>query len=173
MDHSTQTIVEFADALTYEHLTPACIREARKTPGRLNRLRVWRFRQPARPHRAQVCGVHKRTRLRGVLGLARTLSQRLGTPGYLCVDDAVMEKRFAKLSAWAAWTYAFGREAHSLWLPYRPAVLDQRSDRVWRIPVALRLWRPQRSCAPGRYQKKTELVEAMLRELVAAGCPAA
>jgi SRSO17 transposase len=44
---------------------------------------------------------------------------------------------------------------------------------VWRIPVAFRLWRPQRNCAPGHYQKKTELVETMLRELVAAGCPAA
>jgi len=44
---------------------------------------------------------------------------------------------------------------------------------TWRIPVAFRLWRPQRTCAAGRYQKKTQLVQTMLRELVAAGWPAA
>jgi SRSO17 transposase len=46
-------------------------------------------------------------------------------------------------------------------------------DGTWRIPVAFRVWRPKRSCAPGRYQKKTQLVVTMLQELVAAGCSAA
>ena len=44
---------------------------------------------------------------------------------------------------------------------------------AWRVPVAFRLWRPKRTAAPGRYQKKTQLVVTMLREVVAAGCPAA
>jgi SRSO17 transposase len=47
---------------------------------------------------------------------------------------------------------------------------------TWRMPVACRVWRPKRSCAPGRYQryqKKTQLVVALLRAVRAAGCPAA
>jgi hypothetical protein len=39
--------------------------------------------------------------------------------------------------------------------------------------VAFRVWRPKRSCAPGRDRKKTELVVTLPRGVVAAGCPAA
>ena len=44
---------------------------------------------------------------------------------------------------------------------------------TWRVPVAFRVWRPKRSCAPRRYQKKTDLVVTTLHEVVAAGCPLA
>jgi hypothetical protein len=133
---------------------------------------------PARCHDAlnrllRTMPLSTRTLMRGLLGLAQALSRRLGTPGYLCVDDVVIEKRFAKLLAWAAWTYSFAdkRKVYGCHI----VLLCWTSDPtgLWRIPVAFRLWRPQRSCTPGRYQKKTELVETMLREVVAAGCPAA
>src|SRR2546428_10216921 len=38
---------------------------------------------------------------------SQVLSQQLGTPGYLCVDDVVLAKPFAKRLPWAAWTYSF------------------------------------------------------------------
>jgi hypothetical protein len=39
------------------------------------------------------------------------------------------------------------------------------------IPVAFRLWRPKRSCAPAAYQTKLQLAAQMLTELVAARLP--
>jgi SRSO17 transposase len=39
----------------------------------------------------------------------------------------------------------------------------------WRIPLAFRLWRPKRSCAPHAYQTKLRLAEAMLKEVVGSG----
>ena len=109
----------------------------------------------------------------GLIAFARHLSQRPGTPGYVCVDDVVLEKPFAKRLPWAAWTYSHAKKQKVYGC--HVVLLSWTSDPAgtWRIPVAFRLWRPKRSCAPGRYQKKTELVVAMLREVVASGCPAA
>jgi DDE superfamily endonuclease len=47
-------------------------------------------------------------------------------------------------------------------------VLWCSTDGRWRIPVAFRLWRPKRSCAPHHYQTKLQLAAGMLTELVAA-----
>jgi DDE superfamily endonuclease len=133
---------------------------------------------PAREHDAlnrllRTLPLSTRALLAGMLLLVHALSQALGLPGYLVVDDVVIEKRFAKRLPWAAWTYSFAlkRKVYGCHL----VLLSWTSDPTgrWRIPVAFRLWRPKRSCRPGRYQKKTELVVAMLREVVAAGCPAA
>lgn len=87
--------------------------------------------------------------------------------------DVVPEKPFAKRLPWAAWTYSFAkkRKVYGCHIVLVSWISDPTGR--WRIPVAFRLWRPKRTCALGRYQKKTELVGAMLRELVAAGCPAA
>ena len=108
-----------------------------------------------------------------LLGLAAGLSRALGTPGYLVVDDVVIEKAFAKRLPWAAWTYSYAKKRKVYGCHI--VLVSWTSDPTgrWRLPVAFRLWRPKRTCAPGRYQKKTELVVVMLRELVAAGCPAA
>ena len=99
--------------------------------------------------------------------------RRLGTLGYLCVDDVVLEKPFAKLLPWAAWTYSHAKKQQVYGC--HVVLLSWTSDPMgtWRIPVAFRVWRPKRRCAPGRYQKKTDLVVTMLREVVAAGCPVA
>ena len=45
------------------------------------------------------------------------------------------------------------------------------TDGGYRIPVAFRLWRPKRSCAPAAYQTKLQLAARMLTELVAARLP--
>jgi hypothetical protein len=114
-----------------------------------------------------------RALLAGAGWLVVALSQALATPGYLVVDDVVIEKPFARRLPWAAWTYSFAKKRKVYGCHI--VLLSWTSDPTggWRIPVAFRLWRPKRTCAPGRYQKKTELVVRMLRELVAAGCPAA
>jgi DDE superfamily endonuclease len=135
-------------------------------------------RLPARSHDAlnrllRVMPLSTRALLGGLIVLARRLSQRLGTPGYLVVDDVVIEKPFAKRLPWAAWTYSFAKKRKVYGC--HVVLLSWTSDPAgtWRIPIAFRLWRPKRSCAPGRYQKKTELVVGMLRAVIAAGCPVA
>src|SRR5215208_4330916 len=133
---------------------------------------------PARQHDAlnrllRTVPLSTRALLAGTLHLVAGLSRTLRTRGYLVVDDVVIEKPFAKRLPWAAWTYSFAKKRKVYGCHI--VLLSWSSDSTgrWRIPVAFRLWRPKRSCTPGRYQKKTELVVAMLRELVAAGCPAA
>jgi hypothetical protein len=135
-------------------------------------------RLPARSHDAlnrllRVMPLSTRALMAGLIGLARRLSQRLGTLGYLVVDDVVIEKPFARRLPWAAWTYSFAKKRKVYGC--HVVLLSWTSDPqgTWRIPVAFRLWRPKRSCAPRHYQKKTELVVTMLQEVVAAGCPAA
>jgi hypothetical protein len=133
---------------------------------------------PARCHDAlnrllRTVPLSTRALLRGLIGFVRVLGRRLGTPGYLCVDDVVVEKPFAKRLRWASWTYSFAKKRTVYGC--HVVLLSWTSDPAgtWRVPVAFRLWRPKRTCAAGRYRKKTELVAAMLREVVAAGCPAA
>jgi hypothetical protein len=132
---------------------------------------------PARGHDAlnrllRTMPLSTRALMGGLILLARQLGGRLGAAGYLVVDDVVLEKRFAQRLPWAAWTYSFAekRKVYGCHV----VLLSWTSDPSGRgrLPVAFRLWRPKRSCAPGRYRKKTELVADMLREVVAAGCPA-
>src|SRR5436190_5005894 len=133
---------------------------------------------PARCHDAlnrllRTMPLSTRALMAGLLWFARHLSQRLGTPGYLCVDDVVLEKPFAKRLPWAAWTssHAKQQKVYGVHVVRRSWTSDPAG--TWRIPVAFRIWRPKRACAPGHDHKKTDLVVTMLREVVAAGCPAA
>jgi hypothetical protein len=91
-------------------------------------------------------------------------------PGYLCLDDVVVEKAFAKQLPWAGWTYSFAKK-RKVYGMHIVVVLWCSTDRRWRIPVAYRLWRPKRSCAPHHYQTKLQLAAGMLTELVAARLP--
>lgn len=154
------------------YITGLVLLDARQTQPRISE------RLPARSHDAlnrllRVMPLSTRALMGGLLAFARHLSQRLGTAGYLCVDDVVIEKPFAKRLPWAAWTYSHAKKQKVYGV--HVVLLSWTSDPAgtWRIPVAFRVWRPKRSCAPGHYQKKTQLVVTMLRELVAAGCPAA
>jgi hypothetical protein len=154
------------------YVTGLALLDARPSQTRISQV------LPAREHDAlnrllRTAPLSTRALLRCPLLLVAGLSRALGTPGYLVVDDVVIEKPFAKRLPWAAWTYSFAKKRKVYGC--HTVLLSWTSDSTgrWRIPVAFRLWRPKRTCAPGRYQKKTELVVAMLRELVAAGCPAA
>jgi hypothetical protein len=44
--------------------------------------------------------------LRLLIGLV----QRLGVAGYLCLDDVIIEKAYARRLPWAAWTYSFAKK---------------------------------------------------------------
>lgn len=93
---------------------------------------------------------------------------RFRRPGYLCLDDCVVEKAFAKKLPWAGWTYSFAkrRKVYGLHI----VVLLWTTDKMqWRIPVAFRLWRPKRSCSAHRYKTKLQLAEGMLKNEIA-GC---
>ncbi len=134
-------------------------------------------RLPARSHDAlnrllRTSALSTRALMGGLIGLVRRLSEGLGRRGYLVVDDVVIEKPFATRLPWAAWTYSFAKKRKVYGCHVVRLSWTSDPSGTWRIPVAFRLWRPKRSCAPGRYQKKTELVVTMLREVVAAGCPA-
>jgi hypothetical protein len=154
------------------YVTGLLLLDARPTQTRISQV------LPARAHDAlnrllRTLPLSTRALLAGTLTWVAGLSRALGTVGYLVVDDVVVEKPFAKRLPWAAWTYSFAqkRKVYGCHIVLLSWTSDPQG--TWRIPVAFRLWRPKRTCAPGRYQKKTELVVAMLREVVAAGCPAA
>jgi DDE superfamily endonuclease len=97
---------------------------------------------------------------------------RHGRPGYLCLDDVVVEKAFAKRLRWAGWTYSFAKK-RKVYGMHVVVLLWCSADRRWRIPVAFRLWRPKRSCTPAAYQTKPQLAARMLTEVCAAGLPVA
>src|SRR5690349_7529506 len=69
--------------------------DARQTQPRISE------RLPARSHDAlnrllRTMPLSTRALMRGLIGFVRVLSRRLGSLGYLCVDDVVIEKPFAK-----------------------------------------------------------------------------
>jgi hypothetical protein len=107
---------------------------------------------------------------RSLMGLLVALVVRSGVPGYLCLDDVVVEKAFAKRLPWAGWTYSFAKK-RKVYGMHIVVVLWCASDGCLRVPVAFRLWRPKRSCAPHHYQTKLQLAAGMLTELVAAHLP--
>jgi DDE superfamily endonuclease len=88
--------------------------------------------------------------------------------GYLCLDDVVVEKAWAKRLPWAGWTYSFAKKRKVYGL-HIVVLLWCSQDHRWRIPVAFRLWRPKRSVAKRDYRTKLQLAEVMLKEVVAAG----
>jgi DDE superfamily endonuclease len=154
------------------YVTGLVLLDARQTQPRISAT------LPARCHDAlnrllRTMPLSTRALMLGLLTCARHLSRRLGMLGYLGVDDVVVEKPFAKLLPWAAWTYSHAKKQKVYGCHI--VLLSWTSDPpgTWRIPVAFRLWRPKRRCVPGHYQKKTDLVVTLLREVVAAGCPAA
>jgi len=104
-------------------------------------------------------------------GLLIAFARGLGRPGYLCLDDVVVEKAFAKRLPWAGWTYYFAKKRLVYGL-HIVVLLWCSLDGHWRIPVGFRLWRPKRSCAPRQYRTKLELAEQLVRTVVAAKLPA-
>jgi len=91
-------------------------------------------------------------------------------PGYLCLDHVVVEKAFARRLPWAGWTSSFAKK-RTVYGMHIVVLLWCAADPRMRVPVAFRLWRPKRSCAPAAYQTKLQLAARMLTELVAARLP--
>jgi hypothetical protein len=126
---------------------------------------------PARCHDAlnrllRVMPLSTRLVMRLLIGLV----MRLGVAGYLCLDDVIIEKAYARRLPWAAWTYSFAKKRKVYGL-HIIVVLWCSHDRQWRIPVGFRLWRPKRTCAPQRYQTKPDLALTLLHEVCAARVP--
>jgi hypothetical protein len=96
--------------------------------------------------------------------------RRTGAAGYRCLDDVVVEKASAKRLPWAGWTYSFANKRKVSGM-HVVVLLWCSTDRRWRIPVAVRLWRPKRSCAPVAYQTRLQLAAGMLTEVVASRLP--
>lgn len=90
-------------------------------------------------------------------------AQRLG-PGYLVVDEVLVDKPFGEKCAWIGWMYASSRKRS---VKGMCAVVLLFCVGRWRIPVAFRLWRPKAHCRPGAYRKRTELAWDMLQEVAA------
>jgi hypothetical protein len=104
---------------------------------------------------------------RALTGLLVAWVRRMGASGYLCLDDVVVEKAFAKRLPWAGWTYSFAKK-RKVYGMHVVVLLWCSTDGHFRIPVAFRLWRPKRTCAPHRYQTKLQLAARMLTEVRAA-----
>nr|MDA8217477.1 transposase [Dehalococcoidales bacterium] len=88
--------------------------------------------------------------------------------GYVCLDDVVVEKAFAKRLPCAGWTYSFAKKRKVYGL-HIVVLLWCSEDSHWRVPIAFRLWRPKRSVAKHDYRTKLQLAEQMLKGVVATG----
>jgi hypothetical protein len=106
--------------------------------------------------------------MRALMGLLVVFCKERHKDGYLCIDDCVIEKAFARKLSWAGWTYSFAKKRKVYGL-HIVVVLWCSFDGRLRIPVAFRLWRPKRSCAPHLYRTKLRLAEGMLKEVVGLG----
>jgi DDE superfamily endonuclease len=107
---------------------------------------------------------------RALLGLLIGWVTRSGMAGYLCLDEGVVEKAFAKRLPWAGWTYSFATK-RKVYGMHVVVVWWCSTDGDWRIPVAFGLWRPKQTCATHRYQTKLQLAAGMLTELAATRLP--
>lgn len=149
-------------ALIALYVTGLVLLDARQTQTRVTDT------LPARCHDAlnrllRVMPFSTRLVMRLLIGLV----QRLGVAGYLCLDDVIIEKAYARRLPWAAWTYSFAKKRKVYGL-HIIVVLWCSHDGQWRIPVSFRLWRPKRSCASQRYQTRPDLALTLLHEVRAA-----
>jgi SRSO17 transposase len=99
-----------------------------------------------------------------ILGLIRWVQRQTG-PGYLCLDDVVVEKPFAKVLAWGGWTYSHSQKQHVFGFHI---VLCFWCTRQLRIPVGFRLWRPKRD-GKAFYRTKLELAQSLITNVLRAG----
>jgi len=88
--------------------------------------------------------------------------------GYLCLDDVIVEKAFAKSLPWAGWNYSYAKKRQVYGL-HIVVLLWCSVEGHWRIPVAFRLWRPKGVCSKRDYRSKLQLAESMLKDVVTLG----
>jgi len=99
-----------------------------------------------------------------ILGLVRWVQRQTGL-GYLCLDDVVVEKPFAKLLTWAGWTYSHSKQGHVF--GFHVVLLFWCNTRL-RIPVGFRLWRTKREGLTP-YRTKLELAQSLVSNVLRAG----
>ena len=107
---------------------------------------------------------------RALVQLLLAFAKRLDRNGYLCLDDVIVEKAYAKRLPWAGWTSSFAKKRKVYGL-HIVVLLWCSLDGHWRIPVGFRLWRPKRSCAARRYRTKLELASELVTTVVADHLP--
>lgn len=105
---------------------------------------------------------------RHLMGCLIAFVPRLARPGYVVLDDVIIEKAFAKRLRWAAWTYSFAKK-RKVYGIHVVLLVWCSHDGQWRIPVAFRLLRPKRVCARVHYRTKLQLADTMVQEVLAAG----
>ena len=91
--------------------------------------------------------------------------QRQAGAGYLCLDDVVVEKPFAKLIPWVGWTYSHSKRGPVF--GFHVILLFWCNTRL-RIPVGFRLWRPRRD-GMAFYRTKLQLAQALITNALHAG----
>jgi hypothetical protein len=96
----TPTVV----ALITLYVTGVLLLDARPTQTRVTRV------LPARCHDAlnrllRTMPLSTRALMQRLIAFARQLDQA----GYLCLDDVIVEKAYAKRLPWAGWTYSFAK----------------------------------------------------------------
>lgn len=132
-----------AFALLALHICGLILLDRRQTPWR---MQAW---LPARCHDA----LNRLLRVgpfstRALFAPLTQWVKRIGLQGYLCLGDVVVEKAFARQSPWMGWTYAFVLKR--IVYGFHVVVLSWCAG-PWRLPLALRLWRPKRTCASHQY----------------------
>ena len=138
--------------------------------GRQTQTRVTRW-LPGRCHDA----LNRLLRLmpwstRALMRLLVAFVRRLGREGYLCLDDVIVEKAFAKRLAWAGWVYSTTKK-RSVYGVHIIVLLWCSLDGQWRVPIGFRLRRPKPQCPPTRYRTRTQLGRDLVVEVLGAGLP--
>ena len=133
-----------------------------------NNCRISRW-LPARSHDA----INRLLRVipfstRLIMALLVAFAQSQGCIGYLCIDDVVVPKPFAKKIPWVGWAYSSteGKPIKGLHI-----VVVLWCCWPFKIPVAFRLWRPKDKSSTKHYRTKLELAKAMVVEILNAGVP--
>ena len=103
-----------------------------------------------------------------IMALLIAFAQSQGCTGYLCIDDVVVPKPFAKKIPWVGWAYSSteGKPIRGLHI-----VVVLWCCWPFKIPVDFRLWRSKDKCSTRHYRTKLELAKAMVVELLNAGVP--
>ena len=135
---------------------------------RQNACRISRW-LPARSHDA----INRLLRVipfstRIIMALLIAFAQSQGCRGYLCIDDVVVPKPFAKKIPWVGWAYSSteGKPIRGLHI-----VVVLWCCWPFKIPVDFRLWRPKDKCSTKHYRTKLELAKAMVVEILNTGLP--
>jgi len=135
---------------------------------RQNAIRITHF-LPGRCHDAlnrllRVMSISTRV----VMALLIVFAQGYGLPGYLCLDDVVVAKRFSIQCPWTGWTWS-NSEKRKVYGLHIVVLLWCRGP--VKIPVSFRLWQPRAKCGTRRYRTKLQLAQQMMTEMLTIGLP--